>query len=363
MTAIKQIESHLATRMLDWYDQHRRSLPWRAEPGIRPDPYHVWLSEIMLQQTTVATVRDYYRKFLSLWPDVREMAAAPLDDILAAWAGLGYYARARNLHKCAQTVANEHSGRFPETEAELIKLPGIGRYTAAAVASIAFEEPATVVDGNIERVMARLFACHAEIPKEREQHYQLAKSCTPELRPGDYAQSLMDLGATVCTPRSPKCTLCPALDLCLGRMEAESLPRKAPKKNKPTRRGTCFWIERADGHVLLEKRPEKGLLGGMTGFPGSPWQEEDQPLPQPPLPHLAPTLLEGHVKHTFTHFHLELSVATATLAESHLPNQMEDQFFWAAEEKLDSLALPTVMKKVRLLAKQGGSRKNGENSD
>ena len=210
------VSGPLAGRMLDWYDRHRRSLPWRSEPGEQADPYHVWLSEIMLQQTTVATVKDYYRKFLTLWPTVGDLAAAPLDDVLAAWAGLGYYARARNLHKCAVTVADDLDGRFPGTEAELIKLPGIGRYTAAAIAAIAFDEAATVVDGNVERVMARLFNCQAELPKGREQLYLLADACTPAKRPGDYAQSLMDLGATVCTPRSPKCTLCPAVDLCRG---------------------------------------------------------------------------------------------------------------------------------------------------
>ena len=358
MTAKNQIESQLADRMLDWYDRHRRSLPWRAEPDDGSDPYHVWLSEIMLQQTTVATVKDYYRKFLELWPDVTAMAAAPLDDVLAAWAGLGYYARARNLHKCAQMVATELDGRFPETEAGLIKLPGIGRYTAAAIASIAFGEAATVVDGNVERVMARLFNCEAELPKGREALYQLAAACTPARRPGDYAQSLMDLGATVCTPRSPKCTLCPAVDLCRGRTQAESLPRKAPKKPKPVRKGICYWIERADGHVLLERRPEKGLLGGMAGFPGSPWQEGGAPDSLPPVENIETAPLAGLVTHTFTHFHLELSVHQVELEQGHLPNLMDETLFWADMNDLGRHALPTVMKKVVQLAKSANGGKN-----
>ncbi|HEX7970237.1 MAG TPA: A/G-specific adenine glycosylase, partial [Stellaceae bacterium] len=231
--------SGLPARLLDWYDRHRRDLPWRAKPGERPDPYRVWLSEIMLQQTTVATVGAYFGRFMARWPDVSALAEASLDEVLHLWQGLGYYARARNLHACARAVVERCGGRFPETEAELRALPGIGDYTAAAVAAIAFGRAATPVDGNIERVMARLFA-HAEpLPDAKSVLRRLAATLTPAERAGDYAQAVMDLGATVCTPKKPKCILCPWREACRGRMQgiAESLPARRAKGEKPLRRG------------------------------------------------------------------------------------------------------------------------------
>jgi A/G-specific adenine glycosylase len=273
--------------LLDWYDRHARTMPWRVPPaqrknGVMPDPYRVWMSEVMLQQTTVAAVRDYFNKFTARWPRVTDLAAAEDADVMAAWAGLGYYARARNLLKCARAVANDHGGLFPQTYAELIKLPGIGPYTAAAVASIAFDEAATVVDGNVERVMSRIFNVQNPLPDSKPELTELAATLTPTDRPGDYAQAVMDLGATICTPRNPACGLCPWRDNCRARLFATpaELPRKKPKKAKPKRRGIAYITRRVDGAYLLETRPDSGLLGGMLGWPGSEWAETD-PLPAP----------------------------------------------------------------------------------
>lgn len=331
-------------RLLDWYDRHRRVMPWRALPGQNADPYHVWMSEIMLQQTTVAAVKDYFLKFLDRWPTVDALAAAPQEDVLSQWAGLGYYARARNLHKCARVVACDYGGAFPDTEEALLKLPGVGRYTAAAVSAIAFGRRAVVVDGNVERVMARLFDSDAVLPKDKPEFYRLAALCTPQTRPGDYAQAVMDLGATICTPRSPKCTLCPLVDICRGRDNADKLPLKAPKKQKPTRIGAAFWLQRQDGAILLERRPQSGLLGGMAGLPGTDWVDKDQ-SPPPPVPpvaarNLAP--LTGTVRHTFTHFHLELTVYKGQVADVSCP----DRHHWVMLDDLEEAGLPTVMKKA-----------------
>ncbi|MEM9438038.1 MAG: A/G-specific adenine glycosylase, partial [Pseudomonadota bacterium] len=253
-------------------------MPWRVGPadraqGERPDPYRVWLSEVMLQQTTVVTVRDYFLKFISIWPTVSDLAAAEDADVMAAWAGLGYYARARNLLKCARAVVTDHRGVFPDTREELLTLPGIGPYTASAIAAIAFDEPATVVDGNVERVMARLHDIHTPLPKAKAELTEIAELYTPRHRPGDYAQAVMDLGATICTPRNPVCGICPVRTPCVARREgtALDLPKKEPKKPKPTRRGTAYVAFREDGAILLETRPEKGLLGGMLGFPTTEW--------------------------------------------------------------------------------------------
>jgi A/G-specific adenine glycosylase len=339
-----------APRLLTWYDRHRRTLPWRARPGERTAPYLVWLSEIMLQQTTVATVGDYYRRFIERWPTVDALAAAPLDEVLSAWAGLGYYARARNLHACAQAIASGHGGRFPEDEAGLRALPGIGPYTAAAIRSIAFDHKASAVDGNVERVIARLYAIEMPLPDAKIEIHARAAELVPETRAGDYAQAMMDLGATVCTPRKPLCVICPLTRNCraLKLGIAESLPRRAPKVEKPTRRGLAFVLARKDGAVLLRKRPTKGLLGGMDEVPSSPWREGKfvpaDALADPPVP-ARWTLLEGLVRHTFTHFHLELSVARATATTDRLAKLLPGSA-WCTLDLLDDRALPTVMRKV-----------------
>jgi len=297
-------------------------MPWRVSPaarraGARPDPHHVWLSEVMLQQTTVATVGSYFTSFTSRWPDMRALAEAPLNDVLAAWAGLGYYARARNLHRCAVAVVARPGGLFPETEAELQTLPGIGRYTAAAIAAIAFDRPATVLDGNVERVMARLHAESGPLPGVKERLRGLAGLLTPHQRPGDYAQAVMDLGATICTPRRPACGICPWHDACRARAAgiAETLPVKAPKQVKPVRHGTAFLALDGAGRVLTERRPESGLLGGMLALPTTGWDDQ----PPPPLPPFdADWRPAGEVRHTFTHFHLRLAVLWTRV--EHLPS-------------------------------------------
>lgn len=337
----------LADALLDWYDRDRRRLPWRSDPGTFADPYHVWLSEVMLQQTTVPAVIPYFRAFLERWPRVEALAAAPIDAVTAAWAGLGYYARARNLHKCAQVVTEEHVGRFPDSEAALRKLPGIGDYTAAAIAAIAFGRRATVVDGNVERVMARLHAVTEPLPAAKPRLKELAADHVPAARCGDYSQALMDLGATLCTPRNPACGLCPWMQACAGRRQgiAADLPAKTPKKEKPTRHGTAFWIVRWDGAVLLRRRPPKGLLGGMLEVPSTPWREDGAYTTAEAARH-APMAcdwrpLRGGVRHTFTHFHLELTVMAGMAKGGEYPACR-----WVPAEDLPAEALPTVMKKI-----------------
>jgi len=340
----------LASRLLSWYDRNARSLPWRSPPGgPLADPYHVWLSEVMLQQTTVQAVAPYFLAFLKRWPTVRDLAAAPLDDVLTGWAGLGYYARARNLHKCAQVVAESLDGRFPGDAQSLRALPGIGDYTAAAIASIAFGQPAAVMDGNIERVLSRLFAVTEPLPASKPTLKALAERLTPQLRPGDYAQAAMDLGATVCTPRNPACVLCPWRDFCeatkLGL--AEDLPAKMPKPERPTRKGTAFWALRKDGAVLIRRRPDKGLLGGMMEVPSTPWRDdedwslEDAASHAPATPLSPWRELPGLITHTFTHFHLELRLVTAHIRKPELALG-----FWCPLDELSGQALPTVMRKV-----------------
>lgn len=320
-----------AARLLAWYDVHRRTLPWRAPPGRKQDPYRVWLSEIMLQQTTVGAVADYYRKFLSRWPNVSALARAPLDDVLAAWAGLGYYARARNLHKCARVVAEELHGQFPRTAEGLQALPGIGAYTAGAIAAIAFDASEAAVDANAERVLARLFAVEAPLPAAKPELRRLGQSLMPKQRAGDFVQALMDLGATVCRPKQPLCGSCPWSKECVAyaRGTAETLPRKAPLRARPTKRGAAFVVRDQAGAVLLVKRDEKGLLGGMLQPPLGPWTGEfpstRDALAQAPFP-AAWRKRPGHVRHGFTHFELEIEVyvAEAPLRPSPLADARVD---------------------------------------
>ncbi|WIM12006.1 A/G-specific adenine glycosylase [Enhydrobacter sp.] len=346
-----------AARLLDWYDRHRRTLPWRAPPGERAVPYLVWLSEIMLQQTTVATVGDYFHRFVKRWPTVEALAAAPIDEVLSAWAGLGYYARARNLHACARAVQQRHGGVFPRSEEELLALPGIGRYTAAAIRAIAFDEPASAVDGNVERVIARLFAIETPLPDAKAEIDLRAAGLVPAQRAGDYAQAMMDLGATVCTPRGPRCVICPLMTGCEARKRgiAEELPRRAAKALKPTRRGLAFVLTRKDGAVLLRKRPPRGLLGGMDEVPSSDWREGvlsvTEALKQAPVP-ARWKVLDGGVRHTFTHFHLELAVAHAAAATSGLA-RLAPGSAWCTIDQMTERALPTVMRKVIAHAAKG----------
>lgn len=333
----------IAPALQAWYDRHARVLPWRVPPhsGGRADPYRVWLSEVMLQQTTVAAVTAYFHRFTSLWPDVRALAAAPDAQVMAEWAGLGYYARARNLLACAREVAAR--GGFPQTRAGLLELPGIGPYTAAAIAAIAFDQPETVVDGNVERVMARLFDEHTPLPVSKPILTAHAARLTPRARPGDYAQAVMDLGATICTPRNPACGICPLRDPCLARARgtAALLPAKVAKAAKPVRVGLVYLGRRADGAWLLERRPPSGLLGGMLGWPGTDWREGGV-TDAPPCPadwHA----LGAEVRHTFTHFHLRLGVRVARLADG-------SQGAFLPARDFSPRALPTVMRKAYDLA-------------
>ena len=333
--------------LLAWYDRHRRVLPWRAARGETPDPYRVWLSEIMLQQTTVKAVAPYFARFTARWPDVRALAAAPLDDVLRLWAGLGYYARARNLHACARAVVEHHGGRFPPDEAALAALPGIGPYTAAAMAAIAFDARAAPVDGNIERVVARLFAVEDELPAAKAEIRRLTATLIPPERAGDFAQALMDLGATICTPKKPACSLCPWFDPCAARRrgDAEALPRKAPKVEGRLRRGASFVAVRADGRVLVRSRPEKGLLGGMTEVPSTAWThafDENDALTEAPLK-AKWRRLPGVVEHAFTHFPLQQTVYLASVpARTRAPAGAR----WVPLAELGGEALPNVMRKV-----------------
>lgn len=338
--------AELSALLLAWYDRSARALPWRAPPGHAADPYAVWLSEVMLQQTTVAAVAPYFRRFLERWPDIRSLAAAPVEEVMREWAGLGYYARARNLHACAKVVAEWRDGKFPEDEEALRKLPGIGDYTAAAIASIAFGRKANVVDGNVERVMARLFAVTEPLPKAKARLKQLSATLTPDHRPGDYAQATMDLGATICTPRNPACGICPWMGACRARalgIEA-GLPAKAEKAERPTRFGLAFWTMRKDGAILLRRRPPEGLLGGMMEIPSTAWRDSAWPLDeaqaQAPLP-AQWRLLPGLVRHTFTHFHLELAVAAGKAG----PNAVA-RGIWCPLDQLGDQALPSVMRKI-----------------
>jgi A/G-specific adenine glycosylase len=388
-----------AARLLAWYDVHRRELPWRMGPGETADPYRVWLSEIMLQQTTVQAVARYYRKFTARWPTVADLAAANLDDVLASWAGLGYYARARNLHKAAQRVAMEHGGRFPPTIEELQKLPGIGAYTAGAIAAIAFGAREAAMDANAERVVARVFGVDEPLPGAKAKLLARCRSVLPRTRSGDFVQALMDLGSAICTVKRPACAECPWMDDCVARRKGntEALPVKTPKPQRPLKRGAAFVARDKTGAVLLVKRPEKGLLGAMLQPPLGPWTSKfpsrEEALSQAPF-RAVWKKLPGIVRHGFTHFELEIEVWVADVKTP--PRHIQDCHFrpsdakrregkgiqdattsdvrapgspslgvlthaspgmtdviWAGVRDLSSVALPTVMRKIIAHALEG----------
>ncbi len=339
--------AQISAMILPWYDRFARTLPWRLPPSNQkrvdfPDPYKIWLSEVMLQQTQVITVIRYFENFLSRWPTVHDLANAKDADVMAQWAGLGYYARARNLLKTARIVSKEYSGAFPATETGLLGLPGIGAYTAAAIAAIAFEQKTTVLDGNIERVIARLFLVTSPLPASKPQLHALAAQATPDQRLGDYVQALMDLGATICTPRKPICPSCPLQSACQGHAAgiAQALPAKQPKKAKPTRNGIVYFVYTDAGQVLLETRPSKGLLGGMQALPTSEWVV-GKPMPAPPVV-ARWQALPDQVRHVFTHFNLELSVKIAKIAN---PDPTQSGFV----DFPDPQILPSVMRKAYIL--------------
>lgn len=349
-------EARAGDRLLIWYDRHRRDLPWRAAPGKTPDPYAVWLSEIMLQQTTVAAVRAYFLKFLALWPRVENLAAAPAEAVMQAWAGLGYYSRARNLHACAQRIVADFGGRFPADEDALRSLPGVGTYTAAAIAAIAFDRPAIVVDGNVERVMTRLRALETPLPAVKKDIPALVGAIAPAARPGDFAQAMMDLGATVCTPRAPACVLCPLREDCTAswRGTQEDLPRRAAKQARPLRRGAVFYLLRADGAVLTRTRPPRGLLGGMEEFFGTDWRagrpadwaEELEPA-NAEAPAGTGWRLAGEIDHVFTHFALKLAVF---IGSAPMRAPAPEGARWRAPAEMKVAALPSVMRKAEAAA-------------
>jgi A/G-specific adenine glycosylase len=332
-------------KLLAWYDVHRRVLPWRAPKGKKADPYRVWLSEIMLQQTTVQAVAGYYRKFLERWPTVRDLAAAPQDQVLAAWAGLGYYARARNLHAAAKMVASEMGGRFPATAAGLRDLPGVGSYTAGAISAIAYDERQAAMDANAERVIARLYAVETPMPKAKADLHRHAMALVPA-RAGDFAQALMDLGSAICTPKRPACPQCPLLEDCAARKRGiqEQLPVKAPKLARPLKRGAAFVATDRKGAVLLVKRPDKGLLASMLEPPLGPWSDSfpsrTAVLKQAPF-QAAWQKRAGIVRHGFTHFELEVEVYAASLSR-----RPPIKGRWVAQTQLPDVELPTVMRKI-----------------
>jgi A/G-specific adenine glycosylase len=336
----------IAGHVLAWYDANGRDLPWRIRDGRTPNPYHVWLSEIMLQQTTVTAVIPYFHNFLDRWPGVRELAQAPDEAVMAAWAGLGYYARARNLLACARIVARDHGGQFPRTETALRGLPGIGPYTAAAVAAIAFNQPSAPVDGNIERVMSRLFRLTTPLPQLKAEVHETLAPLVPQQRPGDFAQALMDLGATLCTPKAPSCDACPCATYCAGRDIAATLPRRLPKAEKPVRHGEVLWIYDRRGRVLMRRRPKSGLLGGMLEFPSHGWDPKNNHQRR----HFSVDdwqQLPGTVKHVFTHFELHLTVTVAHGAARLRQNLLQaEDFIWLSLAEMEREALPSVMRKI-----------------
>jgi A/G-specific adenine glycosylase len=354
----KQFSGDIAAALLAHYDAHARVLPWRSPPGAPPpDPYRVWLSEVMLQQTTVAAVIPYFEKFVARWPDFAALASAADADVMAAWAGLGYYSRARNLLKCARLVASEYGGKLPDSAVELAKLPGVGPYTAAAIAAIAFGERVAVVDANVERVASRLFAIETPLPEAKPAIRQTVDAITPVARPGDFAQAVMDLGAGICSVRNPQCLICPLRSHCKAQALgiAESLPRKAAKKAKPERSGTAYWIEH-DGHVWLVRRPPHGMLGGMRALPDDGWNARSDGDSQPPIK-AKWRKIDGAVAHVFTHFRLTLTVAAriaVTSSRVHADALGEGE--WWPVKSLDSAGLPTLFAKAARLAQRASAK-------
>ena len=351
---IAQGRGPIAQKLLAWYDANARDLPWRAPPGAnRTNPYHVWLSEIMLQQTTVAAVKPYFAKFTSRWPDIAALAEAQEADILAAWAGLGYYARARNLVKCARVIAADHHGNFPQNEQALRALPGIGDYTAAAIAAIAFGERAVVVDANVERVVARLFMIDTPLPKARKFIREKTDSITPQSRSGDFAQAMMDLGSSLCRAKDAQCKACPLFDECLAGQNDKALnfPVKKPKTAKPIRQGKAYWIEK-NGAIWLVKRPDKGMLGGMRALPDNGWRAASDGDMPPPI--IGPWSIAGEpVVHHFTHFtvHLQLHIYAGPTDSINLTDNMENSQNgeWWPLDRLEDAGLPTLFAKAAFI--------------
>lgn len=345
---VKIKPEELRGQILGWYDAHGRDLPWRYKNGEPANPYYVWLSEIMCQQTTVQAVKAYYTKFITKWPTVSDLANAPAEDVMEAWAGLGYYARARNLHKCAKTIAYDLSGKFPKSSEELKKLPGIGDYTSAAIAAILYNEPVTVMDGNIERVIARVFALKDPLPKAKP----IFKAAASKLfegfaqRPGDLAQALMDIGATICIPKNPRCMICPLQTSCLACKQGiqDTLPIKLKTLNRPQKFGEVYWISNGKNEVLFHKRPEKGLLGGMMALPTSSWETIDTPLKRPEIIdclEIAPFNNQA-IEHVFTHFDLQLSLKTGLYKNTP---KIPENYIWKKPAQMAD-SMPTVFKKA-----------------
>lgn len=331
--------------LLNWYDRNKRDFPWRSHFGDKPDVYNIWLSEIMLQQTRTVTVCSYYEDFLNQWPTIQELATATQHDVLKAWAGLGYYTRARNLHACAKIVAQKYGGIFPKTEEELMALPGIGLYTANAIMAIGYNQPSTVVDGNVRRVISRLYRIDVPLPANSPKIRALAASLTSLRRPGDYAQAIMDLGATICKPRKPNCQKCPWKNICKAWSDGnpENYPKRKLKGKNRRRYGIIYWIERSDGAIVLRKRPEKGMLAGMIEIPNTEWQDrklsERSVRTQSPLP-ISWEPIVGQITHSFSHFDLELEIISA---KSEIK---PEGTFWCSRKNLRSEAFPRLMVKV-----------------
>lgn len=342
----------LSARVIPWYNTHQRSLPWRATPFQKPDPYAVWLSEMMLQQTTVTTVMPYFLSFIKRWPTFKALSEASLDDILHSWQGLGYYARAKNLYKTAQLVNTQFKGKLPEDLLQLQKLPGIGPYTAGAIAAIAFNQSTSPIDGNIIRILSRIYAIDTPLPLSRPFLHELARYHTPKTLCGDYIQGLMDLGATLCRPHSPLCHQCPLNEICKSfkQNNPQDYPCKLDKKEHPERRTTAYWVERPDGAILLNKRPLKGLLGGMVLVPTSPWNGSEEEGHGVSFLQMYPhsVFLPKEVSHVFTHFKLQVTIAEMRLSQKECRSitQKNPSYFWCFQEEFSRYPLPSLMRKI-----------------